>query len=190
MDATAEEQFAEFTRTRWPALTRFAYSLVHDPGRAEDLVQDALVRLWKVWPRLREEQPEAYTRRIVVNLAIATGRRRWWGERATAVLPEARVEGPGAHVAERDLMVRALAKLSSKQRVVVVLRYAHDLPEAEVARMLGCSVGAVKTHASRGLKALREQHVLGLPDGLDAVPDRDTVSVPVVPAFGARGDNA
>ncbi|MCF2531696.1 SigE family RNA polymerase sigma factor [Yinghuangia soli] len=165
MDATEQEEFAEFTRGRWTALTAFAHSLVHDVGRAEDLVQEALVRLWKVWPKLRTEQPEAYIRRILVNLAISSGRRRWWGERATAKMPDIAVDGPGGQVEDRDIMRRALAGLSARQRVVVVLRYAHDLPETEVAELLGCSVGTVKTHASRGLEALRSSGVLGPDEG-------------------------
>ncbi|MCF2531694.1 SigE family RNA polymerase sigma factor [Yinghuangia soli] len=170
MDATAQEEFADFTRGRWTALTAFAYSLVHDVDRAEELAQEALARLWKVWPKLRDEQPEAYSRRIVVNLAVASGRRRWWTGRAAAgpseptapsdVAADAPAGGAG-EAEDRDAMRRALAGLGTRQRVAVVLRYAHGLPETEVAELMGCSVGTAKTYASRGLEALRSVGILG-----------------------------
>lgn len=159
MARAAQEDFADFVRTRWVPLIRFAHSLTLDAGRAEDLVQEGLVRLWKVWPRLRQEQPEAYARRIVANLAASSRRRRWWGERATAELPEPRQGGvpdPGGGVGDRDLLRRALRQLPARQRVIVVLRYVEDLSERQVADLLGCSTGTVKSQASRGLARLRE----------------------------------
>ncbi|MCY0951375.1 SigE family RNA polymerase sigma factor [Streptomyces sp. H27-S2] len=159
MDPATQKEFADFVRGRWVPLIRFAHSLTLDEGRAEDLVQESLVRLWKVWPRLRQEQPDAYARRILVNLAISSRRRRWWGEKATAYvpdLPENAVAGPGAAIGDRDLLRRALGRLPAKQRVIVVLRYVEDLPEREVAEILGCSTGTVKSQASRGLARLRE----------------------------------
>ncbi|WP_079063192.1 SigE family RNA polymerase sigma factor [Peterkaempfera griseoplana] len=159
MARAAQEDFADFVRTRWVPLIRFAHSLTLDAGRAEDLVQEGLVRLWKVWPRLRQEQPEAYVRRIVVNLAVSSRRRRWWGERATAELPEPPPSGaadPGSGVGDRDLLRRALRQLPAKQRVIVVLRYVEDMSERQVAVLLGCSAGTVKSQASRGLARLRE----------------------------------
>ncbi|WP_377270991.1 SigE family RNA polymerase sigma factor [Peterkaempfera sp. SMS 1(5)a] len=159
MARAAQEDFADFVRTRWVPLIRFAHSLTLDTGRAEDLVQEGLVRLWKVWPRLRQEQPEAYARRIVANLAVSSRRRRWWGERATADLPEPPQSGApdaGSGVGDRDLLRRALRQLPAKQRVIVVLRYVEDMSERQVADLLGCSTGTVKSQASRGLARLRE----------------------------------
>jgi RNA polymerase sigma-70 factor (sigma-E family) len=155
---TSEEGFAEFVRGRWSRLVRLAYSLTLDLGRAEDLVQDSLAKLWAVWPRVRDGSPEAYVRRTIVNGAISASRRRWRGEEPRDELPELPdPAAPGAEtVDDRDWVRRGLATLSVHQRAVVVLRYAEDLSERQVAEMLGMSVGTVKTHASRGLARLRE----------------------------------
>lgn len=156
--AVGDAEFAEFTRARWGPLVRFAYGLTLDVGRAEDLVQEALVRFWRMRGRVAVERPEAYVRRTLVNLAVTSGRRRWWGERVLGRVPEivSRPESdPGHGSAQRDELRRALARLPARQRVVVVLRYVEDLSERQVADLLGCSVGSVKSHASRGLSALR-----------------------------------
>lgn len=160
----AEEGFADFVRGRWSRLVRLAYSLTLDVGRAEDLVQDSLAKLWAVWPRVRDGSPEAYVRRTIVNGAISASRRRWRGEEPREQLPELPDPTAGPEAAgERDWVRRGLATLSVHQRAVVVLRYAEDLSERQVAEMLGMSVGTVKTHASRGLSRLREA---GHPDAV------------------------
>jgi RNA polymerase sigma-70 factor (sigma-E family) len=158
-DRPAEDSFAEFVRGRWGRLVRLAYSLTLDLGRAEDLVQESLAKLWFVWPRVRDGSPEAYVRRTIVNGAISASRRRWRGEEPRWELPEL----PELHsstapdaVDERDWIRRELASLSVLQRAVVVLRYAEDLSERQVAELLGISTGTVKTHAYRGLARLRE----------------------------------
>jgi RNA polymerase sigma-70 factor (sigma-E family) len=156
-DRPAEESFAAFVRSRWGRLVRLAYSLTLDVGRAEDLVQESLAKLWFVWPRVRDGSPEAYVRRTIVNGAISASRRRWRGEEPRWALPDL----PGDRPAEadavdaRDWIRRELAALSVLQRAVVVLRYAEDLSERQVAELLGISTGTVKTHAFRGLARLR-----------------------------------
>lgn len=153
-----EESFAEFTRARWGRLVRLAYSLTLDLGRAEDLVQESLAKLWFVWPRVRDGCPEAYVRRTIVNGAISASRRKWRGEEPRwelPDLPEPRSSSAAEAVDERDWIRRELATLSVLQRAVVVLRYAEDLSERQVAEMLGISAGSVKTHAFRGLARLR-----------------------------------
>lgn len=161
----AEESFAAFVRGRWGRLVRLAYSLTLDVGRAEDLVQESLAKLWTVWPRVRDGSPEAYVRRTIVNGAISASRRRWTGEEPRQELPDL----PGGGAAEtdtvdyRDWVRRELAGLSVLQRAVVVLRYAEDLSERQVADLLGVSTGTVKTHAHRGLARLRDA---GHPDGI------------------------
>ncbi|MFJ4778017.1 SigE family RNA polymerase sigma factor [Streptomyces sp. NPDC088762] len=157
-DAVGDGEFAEFTRARWGPLVRFAYGLTLDVGRAEDLVQEALVRFWRMRGRVAIEQPEAYVRRTLVNLAVTAGRRRWWSERVLGRIPEVVSHSetdPGHGSAQRDELRRALARLPARQRMVVVLRYVEDLSERQVAELLGCSVGSVKSHASRGLAMLR-----------------------------------
>ncbi|WP_329389806.1 SigE family RNA polymerase sigma factor [Streptomyces sp. NBC_01351] len=156
--AVGDEEFAEFTRARWGPLGRFAYGLTLDVGRAEDLVQEALVRFWRVRGRVAVDRPEAYVRRTLVNLAVTAGRRRWWSERVLGRIAETSSHpesDPGYGSAQRDELRRALARLPARRRVVVVLRYVEDRSERQVAELLGCSVGSVKSQASRGLTALR-----------------------------------
>ena len=155
-DRASEASFAEFTRTRWSRLVRLAYGLTLDVGKAEDLVQESLAKLWFQWPKVRDGAPEAYVRRTIVNGAISASRRRWRGEEPRwelPDLPEPRSDTDG--VAERDFLRRELAALTVTQRAVVVLRYAEDMSERQVAELLGISAGSVKTHAFRGLARLR-----------------------------------
>jgi RNA polymerase sigma factor (sigma-70 family) len=101
---------------------------------------------------------DAYLRRVMVNTQRSWWRARWRREVPAAQLPEGI---GGDDIAERQavgaVVRQALAGLSRQQRAVLVLRYCEDLPEAEVAELLGCSVGTVKTHAHRGMAALRER---------------------------------
>ena len=153
-----EDGFAEFARSRWGRLVRLAYSLTLDVGRAEDLVQESLAKLWGKWPQVRDGAPEAYVRQTIVNGAISASRRRWKGEEPHWELPEPPVpRGPleSDAVDQRDWLRRGLADLSMLQRAVVVLRYAEDMSERQVAETLGISTGSVKTHAFRGLARLR-----------------------------------
>lgn len=155
-DRASEDGFADFARARWGRLVRLAYSLTLDLGRAEDLVQESLAKLWVQWPKVRDGAPEAYVRRTIVNGAISASRRRWRTEDPHWDLPD--LPGPRADsdsVDERDWIRRELAALTVLQRAVVVLRYAEDLSEKQVAELLGISPGSVKTHAFRGLARLR-----------------------------------
>jgi RNA polymerase sigma-70 factor (sigma-E family) len=166
-DRPAEDGFAEFTRARWGRLVRLAYSLTLDVGRAEDLVQESLAKLWGKWPQVRDGAPEAYVRQTIVNGAISASRRRWKGEEPHWDLPEVPVprSSDADAVDQRDWLRRALADLSVLQRAVVVLRYAEDMSERQVADVLGISAGSVKTHAFRGLARLR---ATGHPDRASA----------------------
>ena len=152
--------FEDFVRARSAALFRTALLLTgRDRAEAEDLLQGALERAYRHWDRIcRLGDPERYVRRILAN--ASTDRWRRLGRRPEHVLP-ADGSGPAAgdhagDVADRDLLLRALAGLAPRQRAVLILRYYCDLPEAEVADALGCSVGTVKSQASRGLTRLRQ----------------------------------
>lgn len=149
-------EFAAFMTDAEPLLGRMAFLLTGDAHRAEELVQQALVRTYVAWPRARDRDPLAYARRVLANARIDTWRKR---RREVLVdhadLPPGRDDGPGDRHADRDLLVRALARLPERRRRVVVLRYLLDLGEREVADDLGISVGAVKSAASRGLAQLR-----------------------------------
>jgi RNA polymerase sigma-70 factor (sigma-E family) len=152
-----DEAFAAFVAARWRPLLRTAYLLTGDEGKAEDLLQTALSRLWLVWPRVKDEAPEAYVRKILANTSASWWRRRWHGERPTEKLPDqSTTDDVAGAVADRERLRLALNQLSARQRAVVVLRYAEDMSEKQVADELGISLGTVKTLASRGLAKLRD----------------------------------
>ena len=153
-----DERFAAYVRERGDRHLRVAVLLTGDWHAAEDLVQASLVKLYRAWPRLdTDADPDAYLRRIMVNTHRSWWRARWRRETPAAVLPESVCDEDLADRQAVGAVVRqALAGLPRQQRAVLVLRYCEDLPEAEVAELLGCSAGTVKTHAHRGLRALRE----------------------------------
>lgn len=136
-------------RTR--ALLRTAYLLTGDHALAEDLVQTALAKAWFHWSRIRGDNPEPYVRRILVTTYSSWWRRRWNGEIPTEDLPET----PAPAGADRVDLWAALSRLPRRQRAVVVLRYYEDLTEAETARLMGSSVGTVKSQAAKALAKLR-----------------------------------
>jgi RNA polymerase sigma-70 factor (sigma-E family) len=147
--------FHEFVTARYAELLRTAYLLTGNRLGAEDLLQSALLKAMRRWGRI--DDPRAYLHRVMVNHLISGWRRAGrLRERLTAAVPD----GPGDRdpaeaVANRDQMLAAMAKLPARMRAVLVLRYWEDLSEAQTAELLGCSVGAVKSQASRGLERLR-----------------------------------
>jgi RNA polymerase sigma-70 factor (sigma-E family) len=152
-----DEGFAAYVRERGEHQLRVAVLLTGDWHAAEDLVQASLVKLYRAWPRLdTRADPDAYLRRIMINTHRSWWRARWRRETPAAMLPE---RPAGDDLADRQaagaVVRQALARLPRQQRAVLVLRYCEDLPEAEVAALLGCTAGTVKTHAHRGLRALR-----------------------------------
>ncbi|MET8947186.1 SigE family RNA polymerase sigma factor [Streptomyces sp. NPDC004542] len=157
MEQSRADGFDGFVAARWSALFHLARLLVGgDRHRAEDLLQEALVGLWFVWPRIADEAPEAYVRRTLARAAARSARRRWWGERPVEQLPDRAEAGDvSASVAERSRLEAALAQLPPRQRAAVVLRYYQDLSEKQVAEVLGCPVGTARSHASRGVARLR-----------------------------------
>ena len=157
MEQGRAEGFDGFVAARWSALFHLARLLVGgDRHRAEDLLQEALVKLWFVWPKVADEAPEAYVRKVLVRAAARSAKRRWWGERPVEKLPDLADTGDvSAVVAERSRLEAALAQLPPRQRAAVVLRYYQDLPDRQVAEMLGCPVGTARSHASRGVARLR-----------------------------------
>jgi RNA polymerase sigma-70 factor (sigma-E family) len=162
MEPANDEAFAAFVRARGDYWMRFAVLLAGSPSEGEDLLQASLVRLYQAWPRLdvATSAPDAYLRKILVNTRRSWWRSRWRQESPVASVPD--VVDPaigGGDPADRyalgALVRAALAGLPRQQRAVLVLRYVEDLPETTVAELLGCSAGTVKTHAHRGLRALR-----------------------------------
>lgn len=149
-----DDQFVEFVRARTTALRRTAFLLCGDWHHAEDLVQTALIKLFRAWPKVSHGGEDAYARQVLVRVAIDESRRFWRRERAAAELPDNPAPEESTDVS-LDVR-RALAALPVRQRAIVVLRYWEDLSVAEVARLLGCPQGTVKTEASRGLAKLRD----------------------------------
>ena len=144
--------FEEFLAARYVALVRTARMLVARVDDAEDLVQESLARCVPVWHRI-EGDPEGYVRTVMVRQNISRWRRRGVTEVFGAHVPEG--ASSMRDVEGRDELRAALARLPAKQRAVVVLRYVEDRPEREVATMMGCSVGTVKSQAHAGLAKLR-----------------------------------
>jgi RNA polymerase sigma-70 factor (sigma-E family) len=155
-----EAEFAAFVDSASRYLTRTAFLLCGDEETASDLVQEALVRTYAVWWRVRPADARAYARRVLVNLNIDRYRRP--SAMPVATIEERAVEHAEGRVDDRDELRRMLASLAPQQRRVIVLRYFDDLSEAEVAQCLGISVGSVKASCSRGLAALRGAFALAM----------------------------
>jgi RNA polymerase sigma-70 factor (sigma-E family) len=149
------EQFSEFMVARWPELVRLGLALTGDRWLAEDLAQTALASACRSWWRVsRAEDPDAYVRRILVNASNRRFRRRRPAEEARE-LPESAVADPADGVGQRSDLMAALRELPPRQRAVIVLRYWADLSDAQVADLLGCSEGTVRSQAWRALAKLR-----------------------------------
>jgi RNA polymerase sigma-70 factor (sigma-E family) len=151
-----DDAFREFVTARWGALVRTAFLLTGDHGQAEDLVQATLERMHRHWRRVeRKDSPDGYARKVMTNLAISNARRRRFREISLVVAAETPSRDATQPIAERDEVWQALRRLPSRMRAVLVLRYFEDLSEAEVARVLGCGIGTVKSQNSRGLERMR-----------------------------------
>jgi RNA polymerase sigma-70 factor (sigma-E family) len=145
--------FDSFVASCSDRLVRTAYLLSGDRGHAEDLVQTALMRTARHWRRARSS-PEAYARRVVVNLAKDRWRDR--ARRPAEVPLDAEPQAPeAAAILDRDMLARAMSRLPHGQRAVLVLRFFDDLSVAEAAAALGCTPGTVKSQTARALSSLR-----------------------------------
>jgi RNA polymerase sigma-70 factor (sigma-E family) len=154
--ADIDRQFRDFVTARSPALLRTAYLLGGDWATAEDLLQVALTKTYLAWLRLGTiDAVEPYARRVLVNTATSWWRRRWHGERPTEVLPDLPASDGLDERLERDRLWRHVITLPARQRAVLVLRFYEDQSEAETARLLGVSVGTVKSQCARALATLR-----------------------------------
>jgi RNA polymerase sigma-70 factor (sigma-E family) len=159
-----ESEFADFFAATWARLFRTALALTGDRGQAEDAVQSAFAKAYASWQRVRRtEHPEAYVRRMTVNEVLAVRRRAWWRAERSGPTPEPtdqrRAEDDA--VADRTDLWEALLSLPPRQRAVLVLRYYEDLSEQDIADVLGCSRGTVKSQASDALSTLRRRQAAG-----------------------------
>jgi RNA polymerase sigma-70 factor (sigma-E family) len=157
-DADPDAQFVAFAAASTPSLARTAWLLTGSAADADDLVQEALVRTYTAWHRIRHDDAQAYARRAMANRHIDRWRR---SRRELAAWvrggPHREFEDGASHRAsdDRDELVRALQLLRPRERTILVLRYYADLSEQRVAHELGVSVGTVKSTASRALTRLR-----------------------------------
>jgi RNA polymerase sigma-70 factor (sigma-E family) len=147
--------FAAFAEACQPRLLRAAYLICGDPFLAEDLLQGALVKVALRWGQLRDGQPEAYLRAILYRDAVS-----WWRRRRREVsMAEPPVGGEPDRTERAQLRLifaQALARLTPKQRAVLVLRFFEDHTEVRTAEVLGVSVGTVKSQTAVALRRLRE----------------------------------
>ncbi len=156
-------QFEQLVAEATERLRRTAYLMTWDAQEADDLVQVTWTAVARRWPRVsRMDSPIAYARRVLTNAAIDGQARRVRRRAELALsdvdaqdLPDTAASRALATVEDQQTLREALAELSIRQRAVLVLRYWDDLPEQEVAELLGCSVGTVKSTASRALAQLR-----------------------------------
>lgn len=170
---TAAPSFDE----RFDALADLAYRVAHrligDRGEAENVAQEALARAYVRWDRIAGYD-EAWVTRVATNLAIG-----YWRRSGRDVQPSRQHVAAADHLAERIDLARALRRLPRRQRQVLALRYLADLTEAQTAERMGCSIGTVKQHASRALRAMRD--LLGEGQAAEGV-----IVSPIVPTEGTE----
>ena len=152
-----QSDFEDFVVEALPGLLRFGVVLTGDRHRADDLVQTALVKTMRRWPAIERDHPVAYVRRAMVNAHLSAWRR---SKRETG-LPDGfdvvtRTDETASYD-DQDQLARALAVLPPRQRAVIVLRFYAGLSEAEIADVLGCAPGTVKSQASKAMQRLRRE---------------------------------
>lgn len=149
-------EFAGFVAASQARMVRLALLLTGDRSRAEDLAQDGYAKAYASWERIRGGDPGAYVRRCIVNANTDWWRRRTWREQPHALVPDQ----PGQRdmagdMAAREVVLRALARLTRRERTVLALRFYLDLTEFQIAHELGIAPGTVKSTVARGLSKLR-----------------------------------
>lgn len=160
---TQAPTFEEYAAAAWPSLYRYAYLLAGNHADAEDLAQQTLIKAHRAWSRVSSsDSPNAYVRRIVTNTYLSARRPRARRLELLTDAPPAPVTAAPAVDEERMALWPHVKALPPRQRAVIVLRYYEDLSEAEIAEVLGCSRGNVKSTAHRALKVLRA--AIGSPD--------------------------
>lgn len=167
-----EDRFREFARTQTIAMRRSAYLLCGDWHLAEDLVQTALIKMHRAWPRVsRTDRPISYARKTLLRCWLDERRRPWRrAERRNGEVPDAAdgLADPALAAQHRDLrgeLFGALSGIPPRQRAVLVLRFFESLSVAETAEALGCSEGTVKSQTARGLAAMKAAIDCGAPLG-------------------------
>ena len=156
-----EQEYVEYVTARLPALRRLAFLLCGDEHHADDLVQQTITTLYLRWNKIRTvNHLDKYVRTMLTHTFINERRRPWARVRLFRETPERGTHGETG-IEERAVVRAALAKVPRRQQAVLVLRFLCDLSVADVAEVLGCSQGTVKSQTSHGLAALRR--LLGEP---------------------------
>ena len=151
-----DEEFADFVGARWSSLYRLAYLLTASPTGAEDLLQTTLEKAYVNWARIGQmEYAEAYVRRMLANTLVSSRRRAWIREQPWGVCPRSPVTPPSCRSSTAPCSGHWCARFPHRQRAVIVLRYYEDLSEAQIADVLGCAPGTVKSQSSAAKGALR-----------------------------------
>ncbi len=153
--AEPERDFAEFYTNRFEPSRRTAYALCGDWVEAEELAQHAFVRVYDKWAKVARGNAEGYLHTVLTRLFLDTRRRGRGRERLVADTPERPGQADTERVDDRQSLVAALQAVSPRQRATLVLRIVHDLPIEQVAEILGCSTGTVKSQHARGIETLR-----------------------------------
>ncbi|MET8143038.1 SigE family RNA polymerase sigma factor [Sphaerisporangium sp. NPDC005288] len=166
-----DEEFREYVAARGPALLRMAYQLTGQPADAEDLLQAALTKTYLAWERINDRASlDGYVRRAMVNINISWWRRRRLEEYPSEELPETPSRDGPTPGEIHELLEEAINRLPVRQRTAIVLRYYEDMTEPEIARVLGISIGTVKSTVSRAMAKLRGDLVVVEPCRPDARP--------------------
>jgi RNA polymerase sigma-70 factor (sigma-E family) len=156
MQARLEQEYVDYVRASMPWLRQSAYRLCGDAHRGDDLVQQAITKLYVHWRRVRAaDNTDAYTQRILVRVFLDERRLRWARVSLFAAAPDVAVE-PDGRAEDRATLRAALAKLPRRLCEVLVLRFLFDMSVDDVARVLGCSTGTVKSQTARGIAAMRQ----------------------------------
>ncbi len=151
-----DPEFRDYVRSRSRALLRTAYLLTGNVADAEDLVQSALAKTYVAWDRIQDRSAlDGYVRRAIVNTHISWWRRRRLEEYPTDEIPEQAVVDHPVSSDLQESLRRAIDRLPQRMRAAVMLRYYDDMTEAEVAEVLGISLGTVKSTVSRAMAKLR-----------------------------------
>ncbi|MFC7530503.1 SigE family RNA polymerase sigma factor [Actinoplanes sp. GCM10030250] len=155
MGDESDRDYLAYVNGRLGVLRRFAYLLCGDSHQADDLVQETITKLYARWPRIaRVENVDAYVHTMIVRAFLDEKRRGWWRVGLFASAPE-RAAPAESGLEERTVVRAALSQVPPRQQAVLVLRFLCDKPVAEVADILGCSQGTVKSQTSHGLDTLR-----------------------------------
>ena len=152
----SDAEYLAYVHGRTTGLRRTAYLLCGDEHQADDLVQETITKLYVRWSRISGlENPDSYVHTMLVRIFLDEKRRGWWKVRL-GIPPDRPAPLPPPHgVEERTVLRAALSQVPPRQQAVLVLRFLCDQPVAEVARILGCSEGTVKSQTAHGLTALR-----------------------------------